>query len=176
MDPASVNRSSPLIGILSNLSIMGWAGATAICLLGAVVLRRDRRGQQWARFLFASGVLSALLMFDDAFLIHDYFFPKYLHIRAIYFYLGYIAIIISFLVYFSDKILATDYSLLLIAFPAFGLSIILDKIFLATSFETFVEDSFKFLGILFWLGYFARIVALEVHTSMKSQYGLDEYK
>jgi hypothetical protein len=173
-DPLAVTRSSPVTGILSNLGVMAWAAATALCLLGAVILSRDRRGQQLTRFLLSSAMLSALLMFDDAFLIHDYFFPKYLGIRAVYVYAGYLFVIMGYLIYFARQIRATDYLLLIIAFSGFGISIALDKIFLTTIFETFVEDSFKFLGILFWLAYFARVVAFEVHTSTKSQYGFEE--
>jgi hypothetical protein len=52
----------------------------------------------------------------------------------------------------------------MLAFLCLGLSVLLDAFFPFSNLEMFVEDSFKFLGIAFWISYFARVVVLKEHT------------
>jgi ABC-type polysaccharide/polyol phosphate export permease len=102
-------------------------------------------------------------MLDDALLVHDYLFPKYLHIPEMYTYGGYTLIVAGYLIFFRRQILLTDYLLLLLAFIGLGFSVILDTSLPFSHLETFVEDSFKFLGIVFWLGYLTHTVVLNGH-------------
>jgi hypothetical protein len=157
-DPATVTKSRPLIGLLSTLGIMGWAAAVAICFMGAGVLSHDRRHRPLTWFLFASGMLCLWLLLDDALLFHDYIFPEYLHVPEIYAYIGYTAVFAGYFLYFVRQILLTDYLILMLAWCFLGVSVTIDTFLPFSHLVTFVEDSFKFYGIVFWLGYLAHTV------------------
>jgi hypothetical protein len=163
-DPAHITESSPVIGFLSMLGVMGWAAATAICFMGAGLFSDDRHDQKLTVFLFSSGVLSLVLMLDDALLFHDYLLPNYVHIPQRYTYGAYTLIVAGYLIFFCRQILLTDYLLFMLAFLCLGLSVLFDAFLPFSNLETFVEDGFKFLGIAFWVGYFARVVVLKERT------------
>jgi hypothetical protein len=164
-DPLDLTGLSPLTGLLSNLGAMVWAAATGICFVGAAIPGRDGRQHRFTRFLIFSGMLSLLFTVDDIFLIHDYFFPRYLRIRAIYSYAGYIIIVLCYFIYFFRFIFSTNYLLLAIGIFGLGTSLIVGVFIPSSNFQTFVEDSFKFLGIVFWLCYFANVVVLKAQLS-----------
>jgi hypothetical protein len=62
---------------------------------------------------------------------------------------------LGFLVFFVRRVLRTDFLLLGIALGCLGLSMVLDEVLPYSRLETFIEDCFKFVGIVFWLTYFA---------------------
>lgn len=165
-DPAAITHSKFYIGFLSYLGIMLWSSATTICLFGAFLLKYGKRNRQFTDFLLFSGILSLILTLDDAFLMHETVMPNYFHIPETGIYLGYFIISIGYLVYFFRRILSTDYLLLVIALLSLGLSIFIDKAFSFSNLETFIEDGFKFLGIVFWLAYFSRVALVTVHDSL----------
>lgn len=164
-DPSAITNSNFYVGLLSNLGIMLWSATTAICLFGVSLLKHSKRYHQITDFLLLSGILSLILTLDDTFLIHETVMPTYFHIPEEGIYLGYLIISIGFSIYFFRRILSTDYLLLIISLSFFGISIIVDTIFSYSDLETFIEDSFKFLGIVFWLAYFSRVVLVAVYDS-----------
>ena len=62
--------------------------------------------------------------------------------------------ILGFLLVFFRRILRTDYVLLAVSLVFMALSVGMDEFIPYSRFETFVEDSCKFVGIVFWLTYF----------------------
>lgn len=162
-DPSTVSKSRFYIGILSNFGIMLWAAATAICFFGVFLLMDGNNHHQFIDFLFLSGIFSLILTLDDAFLIHETVLPDYFGIPEIWVFLGYFIIGAGYLLYFFRRILNTDYLLLALSLLFFGLSIFMDIVFPYSNLETFVEDSFKFLGIVFWLAYFSRVTLNTVY-------------
>lgn len=167
-DPATIVHVQPYIGILSTLGIMLWAAATALCLGGAALLPHDSRRHRTDRFLLFSGLFTLFLMLDDAFLFHEELFPRILHIPEIATYLGYVAITVAYLAWFADLILLTDYLLLLLAFLFLGVSTAMDQLLPFSDFGTFVEDSFKFAGIILWLAYFSHTAAGMIRAEVAS--------
>ena len=164
-DPAAVTDTSVYIGILSTLGILLWSATTAICLFAAALLSRDRRHRQASWFLLCSGLLCLLLTFDDALLLHERVFPYLLNIPQFGVVVGYALIVGVYLLYFVRRILTTDYLLLLLALLFLSSSAAMDQ-FLSVSkwggLETFFEDSLKFIGIVFWLAYFAHAATINV--------------
>jgi hypothetical protein len=61
--------------LISNLGVIGWCAAAAMCLFCAGVLRKRDDPSERRNFLAASGCLMGLLLFDDLFLLHEIFFP-----------------------------------------------------------------------------------------------------
>ncbi len=155
-DPSAVTHSSFYVGILSNLGIMLWSAATAICFFGASLLSYSKCCRRSTVFLLLSGTFSLILALDDIFRIHETMLPRYFHVSEVWTILGYFIIGVGYLVYSFRQILMTDYLLLILALIFLGLSVTIDEIFPYSDLETFIEDSFKFVGIVFWLAYFSR--------------------
>ena len=158
-DPSAVNDTPIYIGILSMFGLLLWAAAAAICLFSAVLTGRDARHRQAALFLFCSGLISLLLMLDDALLLHERVIPERLHIPEAGVFLSYVLIGLVYLMYFFRRILGSDYLLFLLALLFLGSSAAMDQFLPMSNLETFLEDSLKFTGIIFWLAYFAHTAA-----------------
>ena len=165
-DVADVYDTGFYAGLLSNLSNLLWSAATAICFFTLTLLARDNRHRQASWFLFWSGLLCLLLTLDDTFLLHEEVFPVYFHVPECAVYGGYVVIFAMYLSYFLCRILATDYLFLLVALVFLGLSAAADQFLPFSNLETFFEDGLKFMGIVFWLAYFALTAATELRNAL----------
>ncbi len=164
-DPAAVTGSPFYTGALSNVGNLMWCATAALCLFTGVVTRSSARPSDAAtvRFFLIAGFLSALLLFDDLFLMHEVIVPKYLGLPDDLLYAVYIALIAALVGGCWTAFSQTAYLVFLLSLgflgASFGLDWITDSRRLAPLFESrdfrfFVEDSFKLLGIATWLGYF----------------------
>jgi hypothetical protein len=183
-DPASYTELHPLTGIASNLGFVVWIATATICIFSAALLR-GRANQEATRYansganttdnrnianyLLGAGLLTALLAFDDFFLIHDTILPQYLGMDEKVMYALYACLAISGAVIFRTVILKTEYAMLLLAFGFFGLSLCIDMLQETLEptwgdWRIFLEDSSKFLGIVGWFGYFSRCSYLALRT------------
>ena len=151
-DPAATTDAEFYLGFLSNLGIMLWSAAAAVCLFTAVVLHR-RRAQRQSLFLLVSGLFSLVLVLDDAFMLHEEVLPGRLHVPQLAVYAGYAILISGYLVFFARDILRTDYLLLATALSFLGLSMGMDEFLPFNDLETMIEDGMKFSGIVFWTSY-----------------------
>ena len=150
-DPASVANLGTYIGLLSNLGIILWAATTGICFCAAASLKAKYPDRHPTIFFFSSSLLSFILMLDDTFQIHESIFPHHFHIPETIVYAGYLIIMVGYLLYFFRYILRTDYLYLILTVGFLGLSLISERLLN----DTFIEDSLKFIGIVFWLVYFS---------------------
>lgn len=170
-DPAEIAHQPPYVGLLSNIGNLLWCGTLAICLFSAHLIRSDPEVyRKWAAFLFFSAFFTGFLMLDDLFQLHEFYPVLFFGInsnlssqhRALQdlmegiFFAFYFGCFIFYLFRFRYHIQRTEYSFLVIAFCFFGLSIGIDL----TPHDWFkwhdiTEDSFKLLGIVSWLAYFA---------------------
>ncbi len=149
-DPASVTRTPMTVGILSNLGVLLWAGATTSAFLGAA-LQAKKALRFW--FLLASGVLSALLTLDDQLLFHERILTRYL--PEVVGYLIYLLLIGLYLVLFVKEIRSdTLYPILVVSLLFMGLSVTLTKIIPYSVPLGFLKDCLKFFGIVYWFAYF----------------------
>lgn len=159
-DPASATRTQFYIGFVSNIGLMVWAGTVATCTLASRLLWRTDQHSQ-AHFFLASAGISLMLLLDDAFLLHENVIPQIFHVPEIAVYVVYGMLIVSYLIYFRNDIFGTDYTLLIMALSGFGFSLFIDFFDTDTIVYTFLEDAFKFTGIVLWLTYY-------MHTAYKS--------
>jgi len=113
-------------------------------------------------FVLYAGLTSAVLMFDDLFMFHEYL-PNYLPINEKIIFSLYGLVIIIFLIRFRKTILnKTNYFLLFLTFIFYALSIITDVLQDdKAAYHYTLEDGFKLLGTVSWFIYFAG-------TSLKS--------
>ena len=161
-DPIQLLNGKPYTGILSNTGIIFWCFTIAILFFSAKIARNLGRPKILYQFFFFAGLMTLLLLVDDLFLFHDVIFPDYLQLNEIFFYIFYGLSVVALLYFFRKVILESDYVLLLLTFVLLGSSVIMDLdivysmgIYLPGSW--FIEDGFKFMGIISWFVYFLRI-------------------
>jgi hypothetical protein len=167
-DPAATLDIDNL-AILSNLGIILWATAAGIALGGAWVLRESRLDREASSFLLVSGLVSLFLTLDDGLMFHDHVFLNYLLIPQPIIYGFYCLSIFAWLVRFRSTILDTDWLLLGFSLAAMAVSMAMDSVLPLTEDYNFVEDGFKFAGILLWLAYFAKSVSRLARVSFASR-------
>jgi hypothetical protein len=192
-DPASTLGTHPLLGVQSNLGVLVWCAAAAICLFSSAILRFTRTDKEVRSFLLWAGVITSVLLLDDFFLFHDDLALRYLPFDGDANYVdefiiaSYGLALALYLVRFRERILGSEYLLLLIlAFLFLGLSAILD-FFTAPVIDSFVhrffyeewdrswtlffEDGFKFLGIVSWGGYWVRTCLCAIAPDQEKRQG-----
>ena len=157
-DPNTIGGSPLYAGFLSQIGILCWSAAAAVCLFGAKAISKHRGDQKLKTFLVVFGVVTLVLCLDDAFLIHEGFFPHF-GIPEVAIYVAYgICALVCFLM-FSSVILRTEYILMVIALVFFVVSIALD-VFDPPGIDRYLfEDGAKLVGIISWLAYSFRVAA-----------------
>ena len=175
-DPVQSLGAPFYIGFASNVGILFWCAAAVVCLFTAAVLRRTSGRSEWSYFFTFAGILTAILLLDDFFLIHDeivpnYLFPKkgWLHLNEKVVLAVYALIAMRFFWNCRWLILRkTDWLLLAVAMGFLALSVISERSFTkavipSKELRFLAEDGFKLMGIVGWFHYFAR-TALAVVT------------
>ncbi len=153
-DPNAIFDAPLYIGFLSQVGIFIWAAAAMICLYSSQLLPADERHTEERHYFFRAGCLLLLLGLDDAFLLHEQFFP-FIGIPENLMYVTYAGLMLSLLLRFSRLIRQTQYPLLLAGLFCFSVSVGLDLLQLENIDNFLVEDSAKLTGILCWLCYFS---------------------
>jgi hypothetical protein len=152
-DPAAINNTEAYVGALSNLGIVLWSGAAAICLLCALILRGRPAMREAYGFYLSLGLFTLLLAMDDLYLLHEDVIPRFLRASQSLVYAAYMVIFSGLLLRFARHILGARYLLFGMALFFLALSVVSDILLPASELESFFEDSAKFLGICFWLAY-----------------------
>jgi hypothetical protein len=148
-DPASLAHVPPYFGVFSHLGVLGWWTPVAICLFTARSVASRARA-----FLLASAALSALLCFDDLFMLHEEVFAVGLGVPQKLTYAVYMAMIAGYLILFRGYILAGDWGPLALALGVFALAVAVDVVFPPRiPIVTFLEDGAKLIGVSLWAGY-----------------------
>ena len=160
-DVTAIAKINPLSGILSNFGIILWCSAASVCFFAAIAIRNTgSKDSFW--FLVYSGLLSAYLLFDDFFEIHEILAGHYVGIREIYTYMVLGMAVLIYLFIFRRIIWRTNFSFLLMAFVLLGSSVVTDVfqewlMLRIGHWEFFIEEGFKWLGIACWCSYYVRI-------------------
>jgi len=160
-DPADLMGANPFTGFVSNLGVLFWCAAAAVCLFSWPVLRNRFSTAPLAAFVLYAGLLTTVLLLDDLFQLHEAVLPHYFHVPEVVTYACYAVASVAMLVTFRDRILKTDYLVLLMSLVFLGLSMLSDAFQprmeqLLGEWRILSEDGFKFFGIVGWFGYFSR--------------------
>lgn len=142
-DPAAIFDFWPFVGSLSQIGILLMAATCSICLFAAVSAKENRG------LLTAIGFFSGYFLIDDAFMLHEAFFPS-LGIREK---VSLVPMALSGLLIFwynKKHFLSWDAIAIWISGICLSVSIVMDGIFKFSSFETWIEDGFKFVGLAMW--------------------------
>lgn len=163
-DVSAVARLHPLTGALSNLGILLWCASASVCAFAACVVGRTGPGLSRG-FLLSSALLSAYLMLDDLFLIHEDLVPRHLGLpeTAVLAALGTSAL--TYFACFARTILQTRWVTLAAAIGLLGLSVVVDAhrwswMWRLGTWSILLEDGLKWAGISFWCSYFLQTSAL----------------
>nr|WP_299172523.1 hypothetical protein [uncultured Allomuricauda sp.] len=140
-------------GFFSQIGIFFWVATATLCIFSAGIGSKTQKYPDLKKYLYVSGLLTALLCLDDIFLLHEVVFP-FLGIPEKVVFLGYGSIVIFWIVRFYSVIMVTDYILLVLAFVFFGLSVTLDVFTIPDINPYLFEDGFKMAGIISWFFYF----------------------
>jgi hypothetical protein len=164
-------------GIGSNVGMLFWCSAAAICLFSGALLKRAGAYRiEFARFLWFSGVVTAILLLDDLFLLHDRVIPIYTRVDQEALYIGYVAMLGLYLFEFRNTLLKTELLPLVLAFVLMATSVFVDEAvengWLSISYSPLsylVEDGSKLLGISMWFLYFARVCWLQMRQIISAR-------
>jgi len=155
-DPLALIDEPWYEGGLSSLGCLAWAAAATICLFSAGLIHARGGAREDRLFLLCSGLLTLWLCLDDLYMFHERVLPGHLHISEKVTYSAYMVAAVLYLIRFRPAILRADFTLIILAFACFAVSLVSD----ATDYPVYghylVEDGFKFLGVVGWLTFLAR--------------------
>ncbi|WP_210437036.1 hypothetical protein [Oxynema aestuarii] len=148
-------------GLLSQIGIFFWSGASGICLLSYKVVSNFTGSDRVKQFFLISAIFTLMLGIDDAFLLHEDMFPA-IGIPEKFVLLSYVLFLCFYLVKFIRVILQTEYLLLVTPLFFFGLSIFIDLLSrlrpdffgIHDDIRLLLEDGTKLVGIVSWFIYF----------------------
>ncbi len=172
-DPATITGQKFYLGALSNLGILGWCISAGICFFCAALIKYRPYERETYSFFLGSGLISAVFLFDDLFLIHEKIFPDYLLIPQKLLLLAYGLSMILFFWKFRRKVINRNLLLITLAFAFFALSVSLDMRFIPlpesiaeSSLRSLMENGSKFLGIVSWSLYFVSVGFQSISTML----------
>lgn len=156
-DPATAFHGSFLTGYLSYMGACLWCAAASVALFAGFLSRRSSNSatsNRQTQFFLATGFLSAILLVDDLFMMHDGLIPYLAGWRNVEpIILGMYAIAgLVWLIRFRAIILKTAWILLVISGSFFAVMVAVDQGILKVdeSRRHLFEDGPKFMGIANW--------------------------
>ncbi|MBT0585610.1 hypothetical protein [Alteromonas oceanisediminis] len=172
-DTNAISQLPFYFGSLSTIGIILWAMTASVCFITAtVLLTGSRSGNQSCFFFICAGLLSSLLLVDDAFMLHESVFPRFLLISNSIVLGIYALSALLFFTLFFRFMWQRSIVPLMVSGTCLALSIIFDKVHDNHLFDAvgisghqipfLLEDGFKLLGIVGWFGYFFMMSAIEL--------------
>lgn len=155
-DVATVAVALRYAGFLSQMGLFIWFAAATLCLFSAMVLLKHPDHRELKRYFLVSGLLTLLLAFDDAFLLHEWT-QRDLRLPEELVFGCYAGLLILYLLRYRALILQTDYVLMALALFFFAASVLLDIWHPRIPYFVLYEDGAKLAGQVSWLAYFARL-------------------
>lgn len=162
-EPVTTLHGPRYTGWYAHLVIFVWMLPAGGALVGALVLHRVGR-LPGARFLLLGGVLTAAMVADDLFLLHEAVYPK-LGLPAEVVYLGYATATALYAWRFRDR-MGRDVLLLGAAYAMWAVSIGFDVV-LDEAAPLVLEDSAKASGTVLWALFLVRRTAGELVGALR---------
>lgn len=137
-------------GFVSNLGIVVWIAAAAICLFAGAVLFSDNGLNRPAVFCLSAGLVTGWLAIDDLFLVHEAVLQK-LGVPQPVTYGAYAVMVLAYLWFNHREILAHRFSVLAVGAFFMGVSVLVDVLIHAEGpVMVMTEDGTKLLGMCGW--------------------------
>jgi hypothetical protein len=164
-DPQATTESPWYLGAVSTFGIVGWAVASTIFGVGAVLFwwLRQRRT---AWFLGAACVLTGFLLLDDLLLVHENLAERFLG-SDVPIYVFYAVSFLAWFAVFRTEIIRGPMIAGLLAGVALAASAIIDVALadVGDDWRLILEDGAKFAGIWSWVAYAAMSVGYVIGRS-----------
>lgn len=158
-DPAKATKAPVYLGAFSVLGLLLWTTSALLCALAAQLAA----GTPLRGFLLGGAALSALLLIDDWWMLHDYVGPVLLAVPQKAFFGLYAALAGVWVLRHWRTVLRETPAVYLAAAIGFGaISVFIDTRVAHSNAATVAEDSFKLLAILSWAFYFTRITIAQI--------------
>lgn len=178
-DPVTTMRAPNYVGLVSNLGVLLWCAAAAVCLFTAAIMPREAKEDR--RFYLCSGLLTSLFLFDDFFLLHEQVWIWLLRLSDRKVAVIYTMILVAYLFRFQKKIMRTEFVLLVLAmgflYFSFAWDFVNERMDIVIPEDAWLwrdwlndgllEDGPKSFGIVTWFTYFVRTGAAEFKTSLR---------
>lgn len=159
-DQAQQFHAYPLVGAQSTLGGIAWISGAVVGLFTVRMLRRSGVGRrEHVRFLGTLSVFVLIMGLDDVFMFHDELGPRYLNIDERPVLALYGLTVIGIAIRFHRTIARLEPGLLALGVALLAGSILVDHFqeqLDASPYRIFLEDGFKFLGIVGLSGYLVR--------------------
>lgn len=158
-EPAETLEAAPYVGWFAHGTSLVWAAGAVCALLAGFVLWRAADRREPARFLLAGGLLTAVMVADDFFLLHDGVYAKAgIPEELVYALYGLAAVAVAWR--WREEVLRAEALLFAAAVVAWGASVGSDFVQETTGRHLHVwEDGAKFVGVLLWSAFFVRTSA-----------------
>lgn len=144
--------AEPYAGLMSNSGLLGWFVAATVWSI-TVYLLHPHRADPCYGLAISAGVISAVLLIDDGWMLHEYLLPQLTGLSEKVFLAGYALLAIMFAGYALPRMSQTDYLLAGIAAGCLATSYLIDIVLPFTPRHTLHEDVAKLSGIIFWAAY-----------------------
>ena len=166
-DTVATLQGHRLTGLVSNMGIVIWATSASICFFSYKLYSQSHSSSRLTQFFFWSGLFTFLLLMDDLFLLHEE--SSFLPIPKELPYLLYLSILLLYLSRFRKILFKKQSALFWLSLLFFAFSVLIDFAESSISRTTFIEDCFKFLGIVSWAGFLIKTSFQEVTSSLNSK-------
>ena len=149
-------------GLLSNLGVLIFAAGAVTCFLAAYLLTRPP--QLWRSPLLWGGLVLVMLLVDDMFALHDFFFPPLIPRGEQVSEAAYALAGLAYVVVFRDALLRHAWILLPFGAAFFIVAAVLDQ---AWEGHHAFEDGSKFLGIVTLTAFFVDMSVAHLRRRME---------
>lgn len=156
-DPTATAELAYYAGYISSIGVIAWTTAAVVALFTSFVLISLESKSSGVWFLFYFGCLTALLGFDDLFLLHE----NYIRNEKILFFIYGLMVLVGCILFWREfKQNATGYAIA--AGIAFAISLAIDLNQYSIEpvigeIRIFFEDGAKFLGTVCWMIFICKV-------------------
>ena len=157
-DPSQIAKISPFAGVISNLGVLLWWSTASVCFFTVFFLNMFKQNEKFW-FMLASALMSAYLAADDLFRLHDSVaWSLGLQEENVLMSMGFL--VLAYFIKFRREILESNFLILLLALGFLTASVTVDHfqdgavLSNLGEWRIFLEDGFKWLGIVFWCCYY----------------------
>ncbi|MEM8807146.1 MAG: hypothetical protein AAGF01_14075 [Cyanobacteria bacterium P01_G01_bin.38] len=174
-DPIATFNGHQLTGVVSNIGILAWTIAVTVCFFSCAICLQSNYSTVLVRFFGMSGIFTLVLLLDDLFMLHedhsDFNIPDEILFTS------YLIFLLLYIQGFRKLLFQKTSILFLLSLFCFSVSLFMDLVLSESSIVSrsefvkyFLEDAFKFLGIMSWTGFlvdisFRKLMALFHHKS-----------
>ncbi|MGQ9482878.1 hypothetical protein [Chloroflexus sp.] len=144
--------AEPYAGLMSNIGLLGRCVAATVWSITVYLLPLYRTDPRYG-LAISAGMITAILLIDDGWMLHEYILPRLTGLDEKVFLSGYAILAIMFAGYALPRILQTNHLLAGIVAGCLAVSYLIDMVLPFTPHHTLYEGVAKLSGIIFWAAY-----------------------